>query len=248
MAQPTRFPSGLSVDKVFSPLGDLIVPNPTRIALYANDFFSYAAGDWTVNAGGAGSGAALSNTPGPNGWLALTTATSGAESIALNPASFNFTPGTSLVQGLKTWFSARVLLDATVANPDYQVGLTAGSLTSLNSATDGVYFTKATGATVWSLVIKASSTATTIALPAVTVPVNSTIVKLSYHFDGTKNILYVFFNDTMIGTVGTNGSLGTDLSNLPVSTTELSPSALNAFHTATSLLSIDYLVAGVERT
>lgn len=248
MAQPTRFPNGLSVDKVFSPLGDLIVPNPTRIAMYANDFFSYAAGDWTVNAGGAGSGAALSNTPGPNGWLTLTTATSGAESIAQNPATFNFTQGTSTLQGLKTWFSTRVLLDATVANPDYQLGLTAGSLTALNSATDGVYFTKATGATVWSLVIKASSTATTIALPAVTVPSNSQVLKLSYLFDGTKNLLYVFFNDTMIGTVGTNGSLGTDLSNLPASTVLLSPSALNAFHTGTSLLSLDFIVAAVERT
>lgn len=215
-----------------------------RLIDYDNDFHTYAAGDWTVVAGGAGSGVALS--AGVGGILTVTTATSGTESIKGN-ASFNFTPATSSAAGLQTWFMAQVTLDATVANPDYAIGLTAGAASSFNSATDGVYFTKATGASVWSLVIKASSTATTIALPASTVPSNSQNVNLAFYFDG-KATLYVYFNKVCIGTVGPNGTLGTDLSNLPVAATPLGITFLNSFHTATSALSIDYVMAASERT
>jgi hypothetical protein len=193
--------------------------------------------------------------PGPDGWLVLIAA-SGTEAIQLNPPAFNFRPATSLLQGLQTWFTARIKTDATVANPDYMVGLTNGALTTLNSATDGVYFTKATGATVWSLVIKAAAGGTTtIALPAVTLPVGSTIIELSYYFDGTRNVLYVYFNRLLIGTVADGtypsigfGSLGITLANLPGPTVLLAPTMLNAYHTATSNLFVDYLLAGVDRT
>ena len=218
------------------PLWMLPQPDANRLIDYDNDFHTYAAGDWTVVAGGAGSGAALS--AGVGGILTLTAATSGAESIQGN-ASFNF------AAGQQTWFGASVVMDATVANPDYEVGLTAGAASALNSATDGVYFTKATTATVWSLVVKASSTASTYALPASTLPVNSANVHLAYYYDG-KDTITVYFNKVVVGTIGPNGSLGT-LTNLPASTTPLAVTFLNAFHTATSTLGVDYVLAACER-
>jgi len=226
------------------PLWMLPQQDANRLIDYDNDFLTYAAADWTVVAGGAGSGVALS--AGVGGILTLTTATSGAESIQGQPA-FNFTNATSAAAGLQTWFMAQVTLDATVANPDYEIGLTAGAASALNSATDGVYFTKATTATVWSLVIKAASTATTIALPASTVPTNSQSVNLAFYFDG-KGTLYVYFNKVCVGTVGPNGSLGTSLANLPTSATPLAVTFLNGFHTATSTLGVDYVMAASERT
>jgi hypothetical protein len=65
-------------------------------------------------------------------------------------------------------------------------------------------------------------------------------------------VFYIFFNGVMIGTVSdgnfVTGSLGSSLANLPASTIMLAPTALNAFHTGTSLLSIDYILAAVGRT
>jgi hypothetical protein len=243
MAVPMRYPSGVSIEKPGHPMADLPIPNPSKLSLYYNDFNTYLASDWTVVAGGAGSGVALS--AGVGGVVTLTTATSGTESISGNP-SFNFTAGTSAVQGLRTWFESNVTLDATVANPDYAVGLMKGT-PGLTSPTDGVWFTKATGATVWSLVIKATAgSTTTIALPASTVPTASQIVDLAFLFDGSKNILYVYFNKALIGTVGTGGSLGTSLANLPASTILCAPAAANVFHTATSTLGLDYITAACE--
>lgn len=247
MGTPIRYPNGINVERPGTAMADLPIPNPSKVITYFNDFNTYLASDWTVVAGGAGSSAAL--TAGAGGILTLTTATSGTESIYGNP-SFSFTAGTSLVKGLRTWFEANVILDATVANPDYAIGLMKGT-PGLTSPTDGVYFTKATGATVWSLVIKAAAgSTTTIALPAVTVPTASQVVTLAYLFDGTTNLLSVFFNDALIGKIGLGGTLGTgtaaDLANLPASTIFLAPAAANVFHTGTSTLGIDFVTAVSE--
>lgn len=235
MAQtPTRLNKGVTTDSVTQPLGMFTLPNPNDSCVYANDFNTYLASDWTVVAGGAGSGVALA--AGAGGTIALTTATSGTESIAGNP-SFYFNPTTSSVAGSQTWFTAKIKLDATVANPDYALGLTKGT-PGLASPTDGVYFTKATGATVWSLVVKAAAGATsTFALPAITVPTASQTLELSFYFDGKE--IDVFFNRVKIYTV-------TDLTNLPANTVFLAPSFANVFHTATSLLTVDYVLAAAE--
>lgn len=249
MVSPVRYPNGLNVEKPGTAMADMPVPNPSRVVQYFNDFHTYLASDWTVVAGGAGSAVALA--AGAGGKIVVTTATSGTESIAGNP-SFFFTPGTSLVTGLRTWFETNITLDATVAQPDYAIGLTKGT-PGLTAPTDGVYFTKATTATVWSLVIKSAAGATTtIALPASTVPLASQTITLAYQFDGARNLLIVYFNDAVLGTVGLGGSLGTglaaDLVNLPASTILLAPSVCNVFHTGTSLLTVDFISATSEST
>ena len=248
MAQtPTRLNKGVSTDTVTQPLGMFTLPNPNKACVFNNDFNTYLASDWTVVAGGAGSGVALSAGVGGN--ITLTTATSGTESISGNP-SFNLNPATSSAAGRQTWFETEVTLDATVANPDYAIGLMKGT-PGLTSPTDGVYFTKASAATVWSFVIKAAAgTTTTIALPATTVPTNSQNVDLGWYFDG-KATYYIYFNKACIGTVvltgsGLIGSLGFDGGNTPASTVLLAPAAANVFHTATSLLTLDYIFAAVE--
>lgn len=244
MGNPTRYPNGLSTERPTHPLGTLPVPDPVKDVIYYNDFFTYAAGDWTVVAGGAGSGVAITNAL-LGGNITITTATSGTESI-LGNTGFNFNPATSVLGGLQTWFHTKVTLDATVANPDYAIGLMKGT-PGLTSPTDGVYFTKATGATVWSLVIKAAAgSTTTIALPSTTVPSNSQTIYLGFYFDG-QDTLYVYFNKVCIGSVGPSGTLGTSLANLPASTVLLGPAFANVFHTATSTLVVDYVLAGVER-
>jgi hypothetical protein len=244
---PTRLYNGVGTVQKTHPLGMYPLPNPMHVCAYNNDFLTYLASDWVVTAGGAGSGVALGT--GVGGQLAITTATSGVESIT-GPLSLNFTNVTSGAAGLETWFNTRVLLDATVANPDYQIGLTT-ACTTFNGATSGVYFTKATATAAWSFVIRTASTSTTVALPTAGtgVPTGSTWVDMAYYFDG-KGMFYIYFNETCIGTYGLSngvaGSLGSDLSNLPASTVYMGPTFLNGFHTATSLLTVDYVVAACD--
>lgn len=245
---PTRLYNGVTTARPVEALSMFPLPVPSQVYNYFNDFTTYAAGDWTVTAGGAGSGVALGT--GVGGQLAITVATSGVESI-VGGLNTTFTNATSNASGLKTWFRARVLLDATVANPDYQIGLCTASAT-FNGNTDGVYFTKATGATAWSFVLRKASTSTTVALPTAGtgVPTGSTWVDMAYYFDG-KGMFYIYFGNQLIGTYGSNpstssGTLGSDLTNLPASTTYLGPTFLNGFHTATSLLTVDHCLAACE--
>ena len=253
MAAPSRFLNGVSTEKVGHPLQNLPYPNPSYNPMYFNDFFTYAAADWTVTAGGGGSSTATA--AGVGGQLLLTCATSGCQSN-IGLGSFAFKVATASAKGNQVWFDCDVTVDATVANPDYQIGLAKGTASSLNNTTDGVYFTKATGAATWSLVVKAAAGSTsTFALPGTTTA-NSAEIGLSYWFDG-KASLYVYYNEVLVGTIcdettGVKGTLGTaganNLVNMPASTINLAPVMLNAFHTATSTLTVDYLLASCEMT
>lgn len=245
---PTRLYNGVGTELPTDPLGMFPLPNAYHIYQYQNDFTTYAAGDWVVTAGGSGSSVAL--TTGIGGNLLNTVATSGVESIT-GGLCVNFTNATSSVNGLKTWFAARFMTDATVANPDYQIGLTS-ACTTFNGNTDGVYFTKATGATQWSFVIRGASTSTTVVIPTTVIPapVSSTWYKFAYYFDG-KGMFWIFYNGVCVGTYGTTpagaiGSLGSSLANLPLSTVFLGPTFLNGYHTATSTLTVDYVTSACE--
>ena len=89
MGNPTRFPAGVSNNRAGSIMGNLPVVDRNNLAIYQNDFFQYAAGDWTVVAGGAGSGSALSSAI-LGGALALTWGTSGTQSNTLAGGAFSF--------------------------------------------------------------------------------------------------------------------------------------------------------------
>lgn len=245
---PTCLYNGVTTARVTENLGMFPLPVPSHVFTYFTDFATLPAADWTVTAGGAGSGWALAT--GVGGQAALTVATSGVEAVTQAGLDIAFVPATSSANGLKVWFRARVLLDATVANPDYQIGLTNACAT-FNGNTDGVYFTKATGATAWSFVLRKASTSTTVVLPTAGtgVPTGSTWVDLGYYFDG-KGLFYIYFNNICIGTYGQNattaGNLGTDLTNIPAATTFVGPTFLNGWHTATSLLTVDHVLAACE--
>jgi hypothetical protein len=251
MGTPSRFPNGISTDRVGMVTGNYPLPNPSDTIEYFNDFNTYAAGDWTVNAGGGGSGNALS--AGVGGILTLTAATSGVQSIKGN-GSFAFKATTASATGTQMWFNANVTLSSTVANPDYQLGLVKGTMSSALNETDGVYFWKKTGATVagtdtaWNLIIKAAAgSTTTIRLPTATLPVDAATVQMGYYYDAKPDpTLFIYWNGNCVGTVGSTGTLGTSLANLPASTILLSPCALVGWNTGTVTMGIDYMLVAQD--
>lgn len=241
MGNPTRFKNGVTNNGINSPTGNLTVPDRNNLCVYQNDFLQYAAGDWTVVAGGAGSSTALSTTIA-GGALALTWDTSGTQSNTLTGGAFNFNPATSSGNGLQFWFEAGLVLPADTSAPNYVIGAIKGAPTS---PTDGVYFTKAAAGTAWQIVIKAAAASTTtVTLPSPAVAVNSARTSVGFYYDGRGNpTLYIYYGGICVGSFGANGTLGT-LANLPANTILLNPTM--AIGTAAGPLNVDYLTCACE--
>lgn len=241
MGNPTRFKNGVTNNGINTPTGNMPVPDRNNLCIYQNDFLQYTAGDWTVVAGGAGSGTALS-TSIVGGALALTWGTSGTQSNTLIGGAFAFNPATSSGNGLQFWFEAGLVLPADTSAPNYVIGAIKGAPTA---PTDGVYFTKAAAGTTWQIVIKAAAASTTtVTLPSPAVAVNSARTSIGFYYDGRGNpTLYVYYGGICVGSFGANGTLGT-LANLPLGTILLNPTM--AIGTAAGPLNVDYLTCACE--
>ncbi len=241
MGNPTRFKNGVTNNGINTPTGNMPVPDRNNLCIYQNDFLQYTAGDWTVVAGGAGSGTALS-TSIVGGALALTWGTSGTQSNTLTGGAFAFNPATSSGNGLQFWFEAGLVLPADTSAPNYVIGAIKGAPTA---PSDGVYFTKAAAGTAWQIVIKAAAASTTtVTLPSPAVAVNSARTSIGFYYDGRGNpTLYVYYGGICVGSFGANGTLGT-LANLPLGTILLNPTM--AIGTAAGPLNVDYLTCACE--
>lgn len=241
MGNPTRFKNGVTNNGINTPTGNLTVPDRNNLCIYQNDFLQYTAGDWTVVAGGAGSGTALS-TSIVGGALALTWGTSGTQSNTLTGGAFAFNPATSSGNGLQFWFEAGLVLPADTSAPNYVIGAIKGAPTA---PTDGVYFTKAAAGTAWQIVIKAAAASTTtVTLPSPAVAVNSARTSIGFYYDGRGNpTMYVYYGGICVGSFGAHGTLGT-LANLPANTILLNPTM--AIGTAAGPLNVDYLTCACE--
>ena len=235
MANPTRFPSGISNNVVGSVMGNYPLLDFTNVVRYSNDFMSYAAGDWTVIASGSGSTAANAGSVNGGGSMLQTWGTSGSQANTLAILPFRFLATTSLAKGNQFWFDVNAVASATALTPNYQIGVIAGTATS---TTDGVYFTKAAAALTWSIVLKsAAGSTTTIALPAANVVADATRFQIGFYYDAKPQpTLWIYYNNNLVGTLVDEtkgslvGSLGTrganNLANLPASTVGVGPSFL----------------------
>jgi hypothetical protein len=255
MGNPTRFKNGVTNNSGAGIVtSNMPIPDYTNINVYQDDFNHYVASDWTVVAGGAGSGTAI----GANGGMVLTWATSGIQSNKLAAASWYFNPATSSKAGQQIWFEAGVVPSDGSA-PRFEMGLTNGTP---NASTDGVWFTKAAAGRVWQLNIRtASGTPSVFNLPTIANTVDTALASLGYYYDGKPTpTLYVYFGGTvggvvgnyMIGAVTPAGATGgvtfvsgtNDLTALPASTMGLAPSFSIA--TAVGTFNVDYLTAACE--
>jgi len=121
MPAPTRYPYGVTNVVKESPLGMIGVPNPFKVAMYANDFHVYTAGDWTVTATGT---SPVAVTDADGGVLTITTG------AVENDGDFLESQGESwtVEAGKKMWLLAKVRLsDATQS--DFVFGLHSTSTT-----------------------------------------------------------------------------------------------------------------------
>lgn len=233
MANPTRFPNGLSTRVPPDPLGNFGMPDPTRYHTWFNDFDSYTAGDWTVTSVGAGGTRAIGNLDG--GILVVTNTALAPDSTYLQWAggsgatkeTFKF------VAGKKLWFKSRFKLSDALESVFF-MGLAITDTTPLD-ATDGVYMIKADGAAALSTSITKASTTTSMATGTL---VTDTYAEAGFYYDG-KQTFSSFFNGNEIASAA--------YTNMPT-TEELSLTfGVGNGEAVAKVLSVDYMFVAKER-
>lgn len=192
MPAPVRYPGGINnALRGADPRGiyrNLPTLVPHRVAEYFNDFYDYAAGDFTITQ--TGGTAAL--VDGDGGQIALVASTGGTDSIFLQHPKLSWYPEA----GKQMWFSTRLKMDA-VTTGNMIIGLVAQDTTPLTN-TDGIYFTKPTAGTgAIDFIVRGSSTSTTAS--AVTTLAANTFTRLGFYYNGKDGVEY-FVDGLKIGT------------------------------------------------
>lgn len=235
----TRTPNGLTNAAPWQTMADAGIPDPTWAYVDADDFASFAAGDYTATAVGT---SAITQTAADGGAILLSTSAGIADALYVQRVVASH----KLTAGKDTFFKFRgTLSDATASV--FHCGLIATSATPL-AAADGVYIVKATAQAALSLVSKIGGVSTTVAFPATELLVAATAFELGIHIDSAGNV-EAFFNPTT-GSNPRNGTTGAvaRLTAPGVTQVLLNPSfgLLNSA-AAIKTLTVDYFAAVTQR-
>jgi hypothetical protein len=238
----TRSPNGLTNAAPWQALGNFGAPDPTWAQLYANDFITYIAADWTITLVGTTPTNALTAADG--GALLTTTSTGATDSsfLQLTTASFKLT------SGKRTFFKfAGALSDATAST--FIAGLQNIDSTPLD-ATDGIWFLKTAAQTGFVLKSVVGGVITSVALPAPCAAVNGVQFELGFEVDPQGNI-FAFFNPSTGANPIASGQFRGPVASImapSLTTALLTPSfGLQNGAAAAKTLTTDYIVAVRER-
>lgn len=248
----TRMPNGLTNAAPWQTLGAAGFPDPTWAHIYANDFDSYVAADWTVTTVTAGA-PTQALAAGVGGRLLVTNTAGAADATYMQktPAGFNLTPGK------ETFFKFAGQLSAVTLDVFF-CGMSQAGATTQASITNGIYIAKATGTNVLTLNTVVGGVTTTTAFPTACTLTAATDFEVGFMVDYLGNVA-AFWNPTTGATTQINASVtpptvargrvaSVIAPSLPVAATLLSPhfGLLNSSAVANTL-NIDYLVATNDR-
>lgn len=248
---PSRFPNGVSTDNPFGPLGNLGVPSPVGYHVWEDDFdFLNPQHVGTKTGNGT-----IALTAGDGGLLLFTTnssAPAGTDIASLQGAIASFArPAASA--GKKMHFMTRLQLSS-ATNAAFITGLIQTTTTPF-TVTDGIYFSKATGA-LNNLTLKSTiaSVTTTLVIPtgAYTLA-NNTSIDLGFYVDRSGTI-YAFVGANLIGVIPSNrpsgqvaGPVGS-IVGASITTANLNvTAAIQSGTAASSTMTVDFLTASKER-
>jgi len=232
MAPPVRYPSGVTNVRPNDPLYMFPSHDPSRLITYWNDFHNYTSGDWTLTETQSGATQAV-NTGANGGILLLTNATGTTDVNQLQLINETF----KLATGKQFWLKARFALTAgTMGNFGGLVGLAITDTTAVGGVSDGIFFRKPSGGATLSAVVCKGSAETTQALGSV---VTATFVTAALYYNG-KDAIECWLDGAKAGTMAAT--------NLP-DTEELAVTlaSVNATSGAANVLSVDYILAALER-
>ena len=154
MANPVRFPKGLSTFAPRSILGSYpIATSPTQVAI-TDDFIPYRAGDYTVST----TAGTVTTFNWASGAVKMATSASATDTIYLSRLGAAF----QAIQGNQFWMDFKLCYPRTVNNAN-DTNIYFGWFDNAipTAANNGIYFIKPTGGTTVNFVIKKAGTATT---------------------------------------------------------------------------------------
>ena len=171
----SRLPSGLSTSPPESLWAQFYQPYPMAGYSYANDFSTYAAGDWTVTSTNSGTSALVD---GEGGWLAQTTGATSTNYQANELVKKSF----YLVTGYRHWFQISFKVTNATNTGIYAgwVDTLAGPLTPGS----GIYFYKAAASTTLNLILNNASTTSTLAVGTIAA---NTFYNIGWYYDGSSS-------------------------------------------------------------
>lgn len=232
----TNYPNGVTNRDEYAALGSFILPDPTSVFTYFNDFISFTADDWvitTVEGGGGNASEVISNSL--YGQLVITN-----DDAAPDADWFQYAGGTGAVVeqfsfgAERVWFKTRFKVsDATQSNIVFGLQITD---TSPMAVSDGVYFRKDDGDAFLDLVVVKNSTETV--LTAIATLVADTFVEVAFFYDPLVGVT-AFVDNVNKGTAA--------LTNLPNDENLAVSFGIGNGEAAAKVLTVDYVLAAQER-
>lgn len=187
MGIPTRFPFGITTDKINKLFGMCPLPDPLRLFVVSHDFVAPQELDstnvWTVTKTEAGSSSASMTIEDINyGVLKITNDNADNDNVFYQTTDEII----KFVAGKKLWFKARFAVsDATQS--DLIMGLQIRDTTPLN-VTDGVFFQKDDGDAYLDFHVEKDDTSTDAS--AVATMSNDVYIEVGFYYNGVDAIEY----------------------------------------------------------
>ncbi len=239
MTTPNRFTKGVTNVASDKTMGQLIIPDPTSVHLFMEDFNKWNPGDWIITRdhNGATAGAeTIGDADG--GVLAFYPANADNDNTFMEwKATDNVTSASEIFtieSGKKLWFKARFKVSDT-GDSDFFIGLKSADTTPLTAPVDGVWFQSDDGDDYLDLQVYASS-AVVLADTNIHTCVDDTYLTAGFYYDG--GTLHYFVNDVEVGsTAGTS---------LPSAALTISFGVQNG-SAAARTMSVDYIAVIKER-
>jgi hypothetical protein len=226
------------------------VPSPFFYMLWQDDFMFFNA-DYTATKTGNGTIAAAAGSGGTALFTTNSSAPAGGDlcSIQLPAAAF------ALTAGKKAFGLFRVKLSS-ATNAAFRVGMMQTTATPF-TATDGIFFDKATGSlTNLQVIITQASTPVTLAIPTSAYTLaNNTYLDMGFYLDRLGNV-YAFVASQLVGWIPQSGSGASTPSRGAVAqyvgatlpSANLNPTiAVSSGTAASSTMTADFGLIAVER-
>jgi hypothetical protein len=246
MSTPKRFAKGVTNVKSGTTMGNCIIPDPTSVAVWMEDFHKFDPGEWIVtrnetapaytSIGLAGSSEKISDAQ--LGILAVVTAAADDDYSFFQKgdsgADGSVSESWTLTAGQKLWFKARLKAND-VDTCDLIVGLKAVDTTPLATHTDGVWFQSDDGDAYLDF-YSYSSSASVITDTNIGTIADDTFFTCGFYFDGNKHLYYYFNDEEVAQSTSTN------------TTNEIAVTfGIQNGSAAASTLSMDYICVVQER-
>jgi|SRR5688572_5181078 len=191
----TNFPDGVTNVLEYKAFGQCVIPSPSRVHTFLEDFNTYIASatQWVETVVGTDTTGVID---GAGGILSIANDTNDNDHVYAQWVA----EICAFVAGKQSWFATRFQIDVATES-DLFIGLYVTDTDPIGAITDGVYLHKADGSTTLNLVVVNGSTATTTAITTVAA---DTWYVVGLHYNGSDKIDIYLNDDRVASSVTTN--------------------------------------------